>query len=42
VELEEEISLVGDGGYLRAILVGVPIKGEGVHGPCAWLSRKGG
>jgi len=30
----EEISLVGDGDYSRAILVGVPFKGEGGRSAC--------
>ncbi len=32
MELEEEISLVGDGDYSRVILVGVPFKDEGGKG----------
>jgi len=29
MEMEMEVSLVGDGGYTRAVLVSVPFKGEG-------------
>jgi len=29
VEMEVEVSLVGDGGYTRAVLVSVSFKGEG-------------